>query len=84
MLNENSVDFNNFYELEELFMSRDLTKQVNAKVHPLVDGRLEGVCKKFGLEKAEIVRRCLDEALPKFERSRRLPALVVTEDDEAE
>jgi hypothetical protein len=64
-------------------MSRDLKIQVGSKLHPLVDDRLEEVSKKFGLGKAEIIRRCLDEALPRFEKARRLPPLVVTPDDEA-
>jgi hypothetical protein len=64
-------------------MSRDLTKQINTKVHPLVDDRIGGVCRKFGLEKSEIVRRIIDDALPRFERARRLPPLVVAPDDEA-
>ena len=57
-------------------MSREFERQVGAKLHPLVDDRFEAVTKKFGLPKAEMLRRCIDIALPKLERARHLPAIV--------
>jgi hypothetical protein len=60
---------------------RKFDAHIGGQVRGSVNERIEAQAKKFQVDKSEIIRRSLDIALPKFEKSNRLPQAVVPQEE---